>query len=94
MTYYSKNNQSLEKPPRDVVESPAWEVFEICLDRMLDNLIYAPFSHERLDLMIFGGSFQPRLFYDSMKNIKERIKYLPPYLFIDNFHWENIQKRD
>jgi len=30
--------------PRDVVESPSLEIFKMQLDRVLDNLTWAPFS--------------------------------------------------
>lgn len=50
---------------RDTVESPSLLIFMMQLDRILDNFIYAPFSHKWLDLMIFQGLFQPGWFYDS-----------------------------
>lgn len=34
---------------------------------MLGDLIYAPFSHDSLDLMSFQGHFQTGLFCDSVK---------------------------
>lgn len=53
--------------PRDVVESPSLDIFKMQLDRVLHNLIQAPFYHERLDLTIFWSPFQPRLFCDFME---------------------------
>ena len=38
---------------RDTVESPSLEVSRMRLDGVLDYLIQDPFSHKRLDLMMF-----------------------------------------
>lgn len=48
--------------PRDMVGSPSLAV----LYRMLGNLTWAPFSHQRLYLVVYKGPFQPGLFYDAM----------------------------
>lgn len=45
-----------------MVGSPSLAV----LYRMLGNLTWAPFSHQRLYLVVFKGPFQPGLFYDAM----------------------------
>ena len=45
--------------PKDVAEAPSLEAFKMQLDRVQDNLIEAPFSHEMLSLMIFWVPLQP-----------------------------------
>lgn len=61
-----REQSSLNNLPRDTVESPSLEAYERQLDSALDNLIPAHFSHGRLDLIVFGGPFQPGLPYSSM----------------------------
>lgn len=68
--------------PSDVVESPSLDVPK--MDRVLDNLIWAPFPHNRLKELVFSGSFQPGLFHDSRESCGKCKTYLysffPPYL--------------
>jgi len=51
---------------RDVAWFSSLKAFKVQLDRVLDNLMGAPFSHERLNLMVFWGPFLLGLFSCSM----------------------------
>lgn len=42
------------------------KIFKMQLDKELDNLIKALFSHERLNLVILQDPFQPGLFCGTM----------------------------
>ena len=55
--------------PREVVDAPSLETFQVKLDRALSNLIQLKTSllmAGGLDRRTFTGPFQPKLFYDSM----------------------------
>lgn len=54
-------NNHCKNVPWGVVECLSLDVFKIQLDSVLDNLFKAPFSHERLDLMVLQGPFQSGL---------------------------------
>lgn len=60
--FYSENSHG-HNLPRDVAESPSLGVFKMWLDRLLDNLIQASFSHGRLDPMMKKVPFQLGLFF-------------------------------
>ena len=56
--------------PREVVDAPSLETFQVRLDGALSNLISLKMSlliAGGLDEMTFKGPFQPKPFYDSMK---------------------------
>lgn len=53
--------------PREVVDAPSLETFKVRLGRALSNVVWLKMSlfiPEGLGYMIFGGPFQPNLFYD------------------------------
>lgn len=52
---------TLNKLPRDMAGSPPLAAFKMWLDRVLHNIVQAPSSHRKLDLMIFSVPFQPVL---------------------------------
>lgn len=55
--FCSENAQSLNIPQKDLVGSPALDIFKMQLDRVLDNFILAPFSpQKRLNLIAFQRS--------------------------------------
>lgn len=47
---------------RDMTKPPVLEAVKVPLDRVLDNLIQAPFSHERWDLMTSPGPLPAKAF--------------------------------
>lgn len=63
------------KSPRDAVESPSLDVSK--MGRVLDNLIWAAFPHNRLKELVFSGPFQPGLFHDSRENCGKCKAYSP-----------------
>jgi len=55
--------------PREVVDAPSLETFQVRLDRALSNLIWLKMSlltAGGLGWMAFKDLFQPKAFYDSV----------------------------
>lgn len=61
------------KSPRDAAESPSLDVLK--MDKVLDNLIWAPFLHNRLSDLVFSGFFNQD--YSMIPNCGKCIAYLP-----------------